>query len=314
MKLPYAMKTSLKLIALLALSLCGLLEAREWTSADQEKTFSGDYVSSADGEVTIRRSTDRKVFKVALDQLSEDDQKWVAEKLTAEAAIANQNKEPDPELVKLLSGDWERHEGHGLQYRIFGERKLRKSSDKLYPLVIYLHGKDNDVMTPDEPWNAATFSEKGNYRKRPCLIIAPQAPNNGWKGEKADSVFAIAKELMKNFPIDPKRIYLTGYSMGSFGTFTLIAMQPDFFAAGVGVAGGGSPNKVAQLKDVPIWAFHGDADDVVKVDSSRRIVEALKAVDGKIKYTEIPGGDHGIATQVYAGEEMHEWLFEQQKQ
>ena len=307
------MKTSLKLIALVALPFCGLLEAREWTSADQEKTFSGDYVSSAEGQVTIRRSTDRRVFTVALDQLSEGDQKWVAEKITAEAATAKKDKEPDPELAKLLTGDWERNEGHGLQYRIFGERKLRKSGDKLYPLVIYLHGKGGDVMTPAEPWSANTFSEKDNYRKHPALIIAPQAPSDGWKGEKADGVLAIAKDLIENFPIDPKRVYITGYSMGSFGTFTLIAMQPDFFAAGVGVAGGGSPKQADKLKDVPIWAFHGDADDIVKVGSSRRIVEALKAIDGKIKYTEIPGGDHGIATQVYADEEMHEWLFEQQK-
>ena len=308
------MNTILGLITLAALLSSGLVDAREWTSADQEKTFSGDYVSSSDGKVTIRRSTDRKVFTVTLDQLSEGDQKWVAEKTTSEASSANEDKEPDPELAKLLTGDWERHEGHGLKYRIFGERKLRKSGDKLYPLVIYLHGKGLDVMTPSEPWNGATFSEKGNHRKRPCLIISPQAPTDGWNGAKANGVFSIAKELMANFPIDPKRVYITGHSMGSFGTFNLIAMQPEFFAAGVAVAGGTSPNKASKLKDVPIWAFHGDADDVVKVDSSRRIVDALKAINAKIKYTEIPGGDHNINTQVYADEEMHEWLFEQEKQ
>lgn len=90
-------------------------------------------------------------------------------------------------------------------------------------------------------------------------------------------------------------------------------MQPNFFAAGVRVTGGTSPKKANKLKDIPIWAFHGGADNIVKADSSRHVVEALKAIDKKIKYTEIPGGGHGIATQVYADEEMHESLFEQKK-
>ena len=308
------MKTILRTLPFLSLLLCGLLNAREWTSADQQKTFSGDYVSSKDGKVSIRRDSDRRVFTIELSKLSKANQEWVAEQIASnKAAEANKNKEADPELAKLLTGSWERHEGHGLKYRIFGERKLRRSTDKLYPLVIYLHGRGNDVMTPAAPWNASTFSEKDNQRKRPCLVIAPQAPSNGWNGDKADGVLAIAEELIANFPIDPKRIYLTGYSMGGFGTFSLIAMKPDFFAAGIPVAGGAGPNKADKLKDVPIWAVHGDADKVVKVDSTRRIVEALKAIDGKIKYTEIPGGDHGIATQVYADKKMHEWLFEQQK-
>ena len=308
------MKTILIFTTFYTFFLGGLLDAREWTSADQQKTFSGDYVSSKDGKVSIRRDRDRRVFTMELSKLSKADQEWVAKQIvTNKAAEENKEKEPNPDLAKLLTGDWERHEGHGLKYRIFGERKMRRSSDKLYPLVIYLHGRGNDVMTPDKPWSASTFSEKDNQRKRPCLVIAPQAPSNGWNGAKADGVLAIAQELIANFPIDPKRIYLTGYSMGGFGTFSLIALKPDFFAAGIPVAGGAGPNKAAKLKGVPIWAVHGDADKVVKVDSTRRIVEALKAIDGKIKYTEIPGGDHGIATQVYADKKMHEWLFEQQK-
>ena len=302
-----------KLATTFTLLFCGLLNAREWTSADQQKTFSGDYVSSESGNVTIQRDSDGRVFTVALDQLSEGDQKWIAEQIAIKPATSDEEKEPDPELLKLLTGDWERHEGHGLKYRIFGERKVRSSQKELYPLVIYLHGRGGDVMTPEEPWNASTFSEKGNYREHPCLIIAPQAPSNGWNGEKADGVLAIAKELLETFPIDPDRIYITGYSMGSFGTFKLISMQPDFFAAGVAIAGGASPSSASKLKDVPIWAFHGDADDIVNVSSSRRIVEALKSIDGKIKYTELPGADHGIATQVYDDDEMHKWLFEQKK-
>ena len=306
------MKTILRLVPLFLL--CGLLNAREWTSAEQQKTFSGDYVSSKAGKVSIRRDSDRRVFTMELNKLSKVDQEWVTEQVANHNVTnSNKEKEPNPELAKLLTGGWERHEGHGLKYRIFGERKFRRFSDKLYPLVIYLHGRGNDVMTPDSPWNADTFSEKDNQRKRPCLIIAPQAPSNGWNGEKAGGVLAIAEELIANFPIDPKRIYLTGYSMGGFGTFSLIAMRPDLFAAGIPVAGGAGPNKAPKLKDVPVWAVHGDADEVVKVESSRRIVEALQAIDGKIKYTEIPGGDHAIATQVYADKKMHEWLFEQQK-
>ena len=169
-------------------------------------------------------------------------------------------------------------------------------------------------MTEEVPWLARDFSSEGNYRERPCFIIAPQNPDQmGWSGEKADGVVAIVKELIEELPVDAKRVYLTGYSMGAFGTFKIIAMEPELFAAGVPVAGGGSLGTASTIKDVPFWVFHGAKDPTVNVSKSQDIVEALKSEGVEVKYTEYPDGDHGIAGEVFADEKMHEWLFEQSR-
>ena len=117
---------------------------------------------------------------------------------------------------------------------------MKKSKDVGYPLVVWLHGRGGDVMTPDSPGQARAFASGDNFRKRPCFIISPQNPDQlGWNGVKADGVVEIVKELLKNLPIDEKRVYLAGYSMGGYGTFHILAQEPKLFAAGVPIAGGG---------------------------------------------------------------------------
>jgi predicted peptidase len=286
-----------------------IAEIRTWKTADGLKSIDAEFVGTGNGEVTIRRKSDQRLFTLSLSKLSEADQAWIKNK-QAEAPTPKEVREPDPALVKLITGNWECHEAHGMKFRIFGDRRIRQPKEETYPMVVYLHGKGNDVMTPEKPSNANTFSDQS---KNPCLVIAPQCPDIGWRDGKADMVFKIMDDLIANFPIDKKRIYVTGYSMGSFGTFELLAKRPELFAAGVAVAGGTSPKNAAKLKDIPIWAFHGDADDIVKVDSTRNIVEAIMKLNGKIKYTEIPGAGHGIASQVYGDKKLHEWLFEQKR-
>ncbi|MEM7143492.1 MAG: prolyl oligopeptidase family serine peptidase [Verrucomicrobiota bacterium] len=304
---------SLALVLVVVISMTQAAEeVREWKTADGTRTLQAEYVSSGDGKVTIKRSQDGKTFTIELDTLSEEDREWVGAK--EKEIAASGPREVSERFADLISGEWERTEGHGLQYRIYGDRKLRRSEEGGYPLVVYLHGRTMDVMTDDEPWLARDFSNEENYRDRSCFIIAPQNPDHmGWNGEKADGVVAIVKELIEELPVDAKRVYLTGYSMGGFGTFRIIADEPELFAAGVPVAGGGSPGTASTIKHVPFWVFHGAKDPTVDVSKSRDIVEALKGEGVDVKYTEYPDGDHGIAGQVYADKEMHEWLFEQSR-
>ena len=167
-------------------------------------------------------------------------------------------------------------------------------------------------MTPEVPGQAGDFAKEANYRKRPCFIVAPQCPPNGfWSGDHSANVVKVIEILVKNLPIDQDRIYLTGYSMGGYGTFDIVAKEPNLFAAAVPVAGGGNPATAASMKRVPFWVFHGDADTVVNVGQSRTMVEALKKARCKVEYTEIPGGSHGIIGQVYQNEKLHEWMFAQ---
>lgn len=288
-------------------------EAREWKTADGSKTIEAEYVSAKDGKVTIRRTDNRKTFTVPLESFSEEDREWVQARLDAAAEAETKSDKSNP-FAKLLTGEWERTEGHGLEYRIFGARKLRGPDEEGYPLVIYLHGRGGDVMTPEQPGDARSFSEEDHYRKRPCVIIAPQCTKEGsWSGANADAVIEIIEDLEKNLSIDKKRIYLTGYSMGGYGTFHLLGQEPKLFAAGIPIAGGGDPNRAADFKKVPVWVFHGAKDPTVKVEQSQRMVKALEDARGDVKYTELPEGDHGIAGQVYGDVKVHEWLFEQKK-
>jgi predicted peptidase len=288
-------------------------EAREWKTADGRKTIVAEYVGAKDGKVTIRRKTDQKIFTIALDTLSPEDRDWVSKQAEGEAQQAAKADKDNP-FAKLLTGEWQRSEGHGLSYRIYGARKLRGADETGYPLVIYLHGRGGDVMTPEEPGEARSFSQEDNYRKRPCVIIAPQCKTEGsWDGQNSAAVLEIIDDLVKNLAVDKKRIYLTGYSMGGYGTFHLLGEEPKLFAAGVPIAGGGDPNKAEIYKKVPVWVFHGAKDETVKPEQSRRMVEALKEEKSDVKYTEYEDGDHGIAGRVYADVKLHEWLFEQHR-
>jgi predicted peptidase len=118
-------------------------------------------------------------------------------------------------------------------------------------------------------------------------------------------------ELVAKYPIDKTRIYITGLSMGGFGTWDLICRYPGVFAAAVPICGGGDIKKAALLKNTPIWVFHGSIDNVVKVVLSRNMVNAIKASGGKPKYTEYKGIGHNSWEKAYQEKGLLEWLFRQ---
>jgi predicted peptidase len=119
--------------------------------------------------------------------------------------------------------------------------------------------------------------------------------------------------LLRELPIDPDRVYLTGQSMGGFGTWGAIAAHPARFAAAVPVCGGWPPEDAPKMKRVPVWAFHGEQDKTVPVEGSRRIIAALKAAGVEPRYTELPGVGHGSWDPAYATAELWDWMFAQKK-
>jgi predicted peptidase len=117
--------------------------------------------------------------------------------------------------------------------------------------------------------------------------------------------------LQKEYRIDSKRFYVTGLSMGGYGTWDLITRTPDLFAAAAPICGGADETLAAKVTKLPIWVFHGDKDGVVKPLRSRNMVAAIEKAGGKPKYTEYPGVDHNSWTQTYANPEFMAWLFAQ---
>jgi predicted peptidase len=214
-------------------------------------------------------------------------------------------------------------------------RQLFPDYDTLrkYPLVIFLHGsgergKDNEAQLK---WGVKNFATDKNMKMYPAFVIAPQCPaNDGWSNfseSKINSVLVLKKsptkpmelvialvyELTKKFPIDPKRIYITGLSMGGYGTFDAIERYPNLFAAAVPVCGGGDVSLASSIKHIPIWIFHGAEDSVVPAAFSRNMVEALTKAGAHPGYTQYPEVGHFSWIAAYNDPLLMAWLFRQFK-
>ena len=160
--------------------------------------------------------------------------------------------------------------------------------------------------------------DKGFYRSNPSFVIAPQCPDDsrGWRGQFLDDVLGLVSQAIKHLPVDKSRIYITGLSMGGYGTWSAIAEAPELFAAAVPVCGGGDPRSAKSIKNLPIWAHHGVADNVVPVSQTQRMVTALEKVKGRIRYTEYDeasGIKHDAWTPCYGNPEVFEWMFAQRR-
>lgn len=202
-----------------------------------------------------------------------------------------------------------------------------------YPLIIALHGAngrgtDNQSRAIDAFGKLAADEVRKAY---PAFIITPQCPgkkqwaSTPWgKGcysieqvkisEPIVLVLEIIESLQKEFNIDADRIYVTGQSMGGFGAWDIIMRQPELFAAAVPVCGAGDPSQAENLKEIPIWCFHGDKDTVVPTAASREMDEAMKAAGHKYWiYTEYPGVGHGSSKPAWAEKDLIPWIFEQKR-
>jgi predicted peptidase len=300
-------------LSLLAATPVGL-EARIWTAADG-RTIEADYIRASDTTVTIQRRSG-KLFTIKLDSLSLTDREFVARQLSEQLPLGSTKpkKQEKNDYTELCTGEWNGSVFEtDLPFQFYADRKLRGGGNN-YPLVIYLHGMGSRGTDNQRQINEGIkiFTSAENYRKRPCFIVAPQCPDGSyWNGVPGSNVIKLAKELTKKLPIDRNRIYLTGLSMGGYGTWALLAKEPKLWAAAVPLCGGGDPSKAKSFSKVPIWAFHSSDDDVVDVSESRKMVEALKKAGSTVKYTEYEDRGHGISGAAYREKELMEWIFKQ---
>lgn len=186
--------------------------------------------------------------------------------------------------------------------------------DKPFPTILFLHGagetgSDGEKQARTGLGNAIRKQEQTFG----FIAIFPQSQKRTWQADSDDGQRAmrILAQVQKNYKVDPKRIHLTGLSMGGFGTWSLAAAYPTKWAAMVPICGGGDPNHALVIKHIPCWCFHGDADTAVKVDRSREMIKALKAVGGKPKYDEYPGVGHNSWDKAYGTPELYDWLLKQ---
>jgi predicted peptidase len=161
-------------------------------------------------------------------------------------------------------------------------------------------------------------------KKYRCFVMAPAVSRSAvWslpKGfqklrgaQRLPVVLEALDAVLQEHPVDPARVYVTGQSMGGFGTFGAIAVSPQTFAAAMPVCGGWDTADAEKMKSVPLWVFHGEADGTVPADRSRRMVEAIKQAGGSPEYTEYPGVGHNSWSKTYASPLTWEWLFDQRR-
>ncbi|MHC5083450.1 MAG: carboxylesterase family protein [Planctomycetota bacterium] len=199
-----------------------------------------------------------------------------------------------------------------LDYLIYLPDDYGKTDDS-WPLMIFLHGagERGSNLNLVKQHGPPKLVEEG--KDLPFIIVSPQCPADKWWANIPERIMALVDEITEKYNVDENRVYLTGLSMGGYGTWALAATYPDRFAAIAPVCGGGIKFLAYALKDVPVWAFHGDADQVVPVQGSIDLVETLKEIGGNAKLTVYPGVGHDSWTQTYNNDQLYQWFLSHSK-
>ncbi|MDX1639920.1 MAG: prolyl oligopeptidase family serine peptidase, partial [Balneolaceae bacterium] len=204
-----------------------------------------------------------------------------------------------------------------------------------YPVVIFLHGagergSDNRAQLK---WGVQNFVTDKALALYEPIVIAPQCPSSkSWANYERDEqngqitgladtpsrplemTMEVLEQVLANSNADPDRVYITGLSMGGYGTWDALARWPETFAAGAPVCGGGDPGSVKNMADIPIWAFHGAEDAVVPPERSREMIDALHQIGARPGYTEYPEVGHFSWVHAYSDPLFMNWLFDQEKE
>jgi predicted peptidase len=219
--------------------------------------------------------------------------------------------------------------GDTLRYCILSPQSIDSSAS--YPLVLFLHGagergRDNQKQLAVGVGN---FASDYNLKTYPCYILAPQCPE-GKKWVEVDwklpahiqpatpsvnliMTMDLVDSLCKTLKIDTNRLYITGLSMGGFGTWDAITRYPGKFAAAIPVCGGGDTTKAYIIKNIPVWAFHGLKDKLVMPLRSISMVRAINNAGGNAKLSTYPEVGHDAWNKAYIDPELYRWLFTKRK-
>ncbi|HWE01969.1 MAG TPA: prolyl oligopeptidase family serine peptidase [Tepidisphaeraceae bacterium] len=197
-----------------------------------------------------------------------------------------------------------------LDYLLSLPTDYNKEENKKWPLILFLHGSGergsnvNNVKAHGPP--KIVEKDKDSVLGKEFIVVSPQCPAGRWW--KSDDLIALLDDIQTHYHVDEDRVYVTGLSMGGFGTWDLATNNPDRFAAIAPMCGGGQPALARRLKNMPIWVFHGEADGAVPFERSVEMVEALKKVGNDVKFTSYPGVGHDCWTQSYANPDLYTWF------
>jgi predicted peptidase len=211
-------------------------------------------------------------------------------------------------------------DGQTVKYCVFVPHDY--SPDRPPPVVLFLHGAGH-AGTDGQRQTMAGLGKALRAREKtfPAIVVFPQAQKrerdiiSTWSADRPEGARAleILDAVQRDYRTDSNRVYVTGVSMGGYGTWALAARFPERWAAVVPLCGGGDPETVAAFKQVPCWCFHGADDPAVRVGNSRLMIDALKKAGGDPKYTEFPGVQHNCWDLAYSSDDLWNWLWEQRR-
>lgn len=209
-----------------------------------------------------------------------------------------------------------------LRYLLFQPATNATANAAPLPLVLSLHGggprrQFEHLLEPNAPgfaYGLGRLTAPETQQAHPSYVVVPWSDQGGWDESRLRRVLALLDSLQGELHFDTNRLYVTGQSMGGFGTWAILTRAPGRFAAAIPICGGGEPATAPRLTRIPIWAFHGSADQVVPVRHTRDIVAALQRAGGQPIYWEYRDATHaGTAERAYCEPELLEWLFAQRR-
>jgi predicted esterase len=198
-----------------------------------------------------------------------------------------------------------------LDYLLYLPDEYNSSTDLKWPLILFLHGAGErgdslDLVKRHGPPKLVDEGQDFDF-----IIVSPQCPARQWWS--ADVLIHLLDEVISKYRIDEDRIYLTGLSMGGFGTWEIASKYPQRFAAIAPICGGGDPELAWNMRHIPVWVFHGAKDNVVSVALSEAMVESLKKYNNQVKFTVYPEANHDSWTETYNNPELYNWFLQHSK-
>lgn len=221
--------------------------------------------------------------------------------------------------MHIESGHFASHITTHLPYKLYLPPAYDPASTQTYPLLLFLHGageRGHDLralVTQGLPKKLEAGDDL------PFIVLAPQCPPDDWWASHSKAVIALLDSVMHKHAVDDGRVYLTGLSMGGFGTWHIASDYPDRFMAIAPICGfpghplQGYPQRLARMTHMPVWAFHGEQDDVVPLSAHKYLVDALREMGGTVRWTTYPDADHDSWTVTYDNPELYDWFLTHQR-
>jgi len=222
--------------------------------------------------------------------------------------------------------------GQGYRYQVYVPVDYTTRTD--WPVILFLHGAgergSDGILQTTTGLGPAIRRDPSRF---PAIVVFPQVPtDSAWAGAPAEAAMVALRQTMAEYRVDVGRVYLTGLSMGGRGSWHLAYRHPTLFAAVAPICGWITQTRqltntpvvppdsgsqfvalARQLRNMPIWIFHGEMDRVVPVIGSREPAAALKDAGGNVRYTEHLGTDHNSWDAAYSSREFVDWLFAQRR-